>query len=136
MSIHSLPTVPLDPAVYHRLLVEASRRCRDGEDVRAVMSRLIERVVAATLGQLELEDVDAHGRHCRCERCVAPPHVHAFTDLDVAFGRRRCACGELEPAPSGCEGSAEWCHTHGRRTVHRGIGPVCPVSAKTPGAPR
>ncbi len=111
MSIHSLPTVPLDPAVHHRLLVEASRRCRDGEDVRAVMARLVERSVAAVLGQLELEDVDVHSRHCRCERCVAPPaprfadgtmpgtpHRHHFTELLVEFGRRRCVCGELEPS--------------------------------------
>lgn len=85
-SPNSLPAVPLSRDTHERLMVEAYRRCQPGEDVRDRMRALVERALAATLGQLEAEEVDP-GR----------PPLPRFADGTMPGTEKRhnvlCRCG-------------------------------------------
>jgi hypothetical protein len=105
------PTVELSPDFYDRVRIEAHRRCGPDGDVRAAQQRIVERALAATLGQLEAEDVQAHSRFCRCGSCapaiargtepaaaaVSPFAAGTEPGTRTVGGRRRaiaCVCAE------------------------------------------
>lgn len=50
---HKLRTVALPDDLHHRLLVEASRRCQDGQDVREVMTAIVTDLLAPALDKID-----------------------------------------------------------------------------------
>ncbi len=115
MARPNYPTVELSPESARRLQIEANRRCGPDEDARDVARGLLERALAAVLGQLEAEDIHRHSRFCGCVACkpvalgsapelpavvvaIEPsPHEHRFTVAAGVAGQAGCPCGALAP---------------------------------------
>ena len=83
---HKLRTVALDDETHRRLRIEASQRCKDGQDIREVMMAIVGGLLAPYLDELEAAAV--HGP-AKLARGLEKAGVTEMLHLDRPSAARR-----------------------------------------------